>query len=70
LNAASAEDTAKYRAAKKQAMLDPAVQAANERRKKANAEYRELLEREMLKADPSIKPMLEQMNDLRKHDNF
>ncbi|PZR75000.1 MAG: hypothetical protein DLM73_06390 [Chthoniobacterales bacterium] len=70
LNAASPEEHAKFRAAKKQAMLDPAVQAAYERRKKADVEYRDLLDKEMLKVDPSLKPLLDRVNDLKKRDDF
>lgn len=70
LNAISGEEREKLRAAKKQAMRDPAVQAANERRKQADAEYRELLHREMLKADPSLKTLLDKITELKKHDDF
>ena len=58
------------RAAKEQAMKDPAVQAAHERRKQADAEYRQLLDSQMLKADPSLKPLLDKIQELRKHDDF
>jgi len=70
LNAISGEEREKLRAAKKQAMRDPAVQAANERRKQADAEYRELLHREMLKANPSLKTLLDKITELKKHDDF
>ena len=66
LSLLSDEDRAKLRAAKEQAMKDPAVQAANQQRKQAEAEYRELLHKEMLKTDPSIKPLLDTITDLEK----
>ena len=66
LSLLSDEDRAKLRAAKEQAMKDPAVQAANQRRKQAEAEYRELLHKEMLKTDPSLKPLLDTITDLKK----
>ena|SRR5438270_13144228 len=67
---ASPDELAKFRAAKEQAMKDPAVQAAHERRKQADAEYRQLLDSQMLKADPSLKPLLDKIQELRKHDDF
>jgi hypothetical protein len=70
LNQMSPDELAKFRAAKEQAMKDPAVRAANEKRKQADAEYRELLRTEMLKADPSLKPLLDKINELRKHDDL
>jgi hypothetical protein len=66
LSLLSDEDRAKLRAAKEQAMKDPAVQAANQRRKQAEAEYRELLHKEMLKTDPSLKPLLDTITNLKK----
>ena len=59
-------DRAKLRAAKEQALKDPAVQAANQRRKQADAEYRELLHKEMLKTDPSLKSLLDTLTELKK----
>jgi hypothetical protein len=59
-------DRAKLRAAKEQALKDPAVQAANQRRKQAEIEYLELLHKEMLKTDPSLKPLLDTITDLKK----
>ena len=66
LSLLSEEDRAKFRAAKEQATKDPAVQAANQRRKEAEAEYLELLHKEMLKIDPSLKPLLDAITDLKK----
>ena len=67
LSLLSGGDRAKLRAAKEQALKDPAVQAANQRRKQADAEYLELLHKEMLKTDPSLKPLLDTITELKKH---
>jgi hypothetical protein len=66
LSLLSDADRAKLRAAKEQALKDAAVQAANQRRKQAEAEYRELLHKEMLKTDPSLKPLLDTITELKK----
>ena len=66
LSLLSEEDRAKLRAAKEQAIKDPAVQAANQRRRQAEVEYLELLHKEMLKIDPSLKPLLDTITDLKK----
>ena len=66
LSLLSHADRAKFRAAKEQALKDPTVQAANQRRKQANAEYRDLLDKEMLKIDPSLKPLLDAITELKK----
>ena len=66
LSLLSDADRAKLRAAKQQALKDPAVQAANQRRKQASAEYHDLLDKEMLKTDPSLKPLLDAITELRK----
>jgi hypothetical protein len=67
LSLLSGGDRAKLRAAKEEALKDPAVQAANQRRKQADAEYLELLHKEMLKTDPSLKPLLDTITELKKH---
>ena len=67
----SQADRAKLRAAKEKALKDPVVEASNQRRKQAEAEYRELLYKEMLKTDPSLKPLLDTITDLKKNaDNY
>jgi hypothetical protein len=66
LSLLSEADRAKLRVAKEQAKKDPAVQAANQRRKQADAEYRALLHKEMLKTDPSLKPLLDTITELKK----
>ena len=66
LNALSPEEHAKLRAARQQALTNPDVRAADQRRKKADAEYRELLDHEILRIDPSLKPLLDSLGELRK----
>jgi hypothetical protein len=66
----SPADREKYRTARKQAMANPEVAAAAERRKKANVEYHKLLRREMLKIDPSLAPLLDKLSELRSHDDL
>jgi hypothetical protein len=55
------EERAKLRAAHEKAMADPAVQAARDRLRQARREFRELMRPAMLKADPSIQPILDKM---------
>ena len=59
-------ERAKLRDAKEKALKEPAVQAANQRRKQAEGEYRELLHKEILKTDPSLKPLLDTITELKK----
>ena len=55
------EERAKLRAARRQAMADPAVQAANDRRRQAAREFRDLKRMRMLQADPTIQPILDKI---------
>ena len=57
----SEEERTKLKAAHQKAMADPAVWAARERLRKARREFREVLRPALLKADPSIQPILEKM---------
>ena len=57
----SEEERSKLKAAHQKAMADPAVWAARERLRKARREFREVLRPALLKADPSIQPILEKM---------
>jgi uncharacterized protein HemX len=66
LNALSSEERAKLQAAREQALKNPAVHAANERRKKADAEFYDRLNQEMERIDPSLKATLDSLSDLRK----
>jgi hypothetical protein len=55
------EERAKLRAAHQQAMADPDVQAARDRLRQARREFREIMRPAMLKADPSIQPILDKL---------
>lgn len=57
----SVEDQLKLRAAQTKAAEDPLVKAAIEKRNQALKEFRATLRAAMLKADPSIAPILEQV---------
>jgi hypothetical protein len=55
------EERAKLKAAHQKAMADPAVRAARDRFRQARREFRELMRSALLKADPSVQPILEKM---------
>jgi hypothetical protein len=55
------DERAKMRAAHRQAMADPAVQAAKDRQIQAAREFRELKRARMLQADPTIQPILDKL---------
>ena len=55
------EERSKLKAAHQKAMEDPAVRAARDRLKQARREFREILRPALLKADPSVQPILEKM---------
>lgn len=59
------EERAKLRAAHQKAMEDPAVRAAQEKLKQARREFREVMRPALLKADPSIQPILEKLRPER-----
>ena len=55
------DERARLRAAHEKAMQDPAVHAAREKLRQARREFREVLRPALLKADPSIQPILDKM---------
>src|SRR6476661_9262912 len=55
------DERARLRAAHQKAMQDPAVQAAQEKLRQARREFRELMRPALLKADPTIQPILDKM---------
>jgi Spy/CpxP family protein refolding chaperone len=59
------EDRSRLRAAHQKAMADPAVQAARERLRQARREFREVLRPALLKADPSLQPILDKLRPER-----
>ena len=59
------DERARLRAAHQKAMMDPAVQAAREKLRQARREFREIMRPALLKADPSIQPILEKLRTER-----
>jgi Spy/CpxP family protein refolding chaperone len=59
------DERTRLRAAHEKAMADPAVQAAREKLKQARREFREVLRPALLKADPSIQPILDKLRPER-----
>jgi hypothetical protein len=57
----SPDERAKLRAAHQKAMADPAVQAAKDRARQARREFRDLKRQTMLRADPTIQPILDKL---------
>jgi Spy/CpxP family protein refolding chaperone len=55
------DERAKLRAAHQKAMADPSVKAAHERLKQARREFRDVMGPAMLRADPSIQPLLDKL---------
>ena len=55
------DERSRLRAAHQKAMQDPALQAAREKLRQARREFREILRPALLKADPSIQPILDKL---------
>jgi hypothetical protein len=62
----SETERAKLRAAHQQAMQDAQVRAAHERLIEARREFREVMRPALLKADPSVQPILEKLRTSRR----
>ena len=61
VNKLSTEDQLKLRAAEQKAAEDPDVKAALEKRNKAIQEFRAAVRASMIKADPTVAPILEKV---------
>lgn len=61
LSSLSEDERMKLRTAHQKAMADPAVQAAKDRRRQAAKDFRDLKRAAMLRADPTIQPILDKM---------
>lgn len=57
----SPEERQKLQAARQKAMQDPAVQAAHDKMREAHKEFRDAMRGAMLKADPSVQPILDKI---------
>ena len=62
----SPEERQKLQATEQQAMQDPAVQAARDKMREAHKEFRDAMRAAMLKADPSIQPILNKIPNRRR----
>jgi hypothetical protein len=54
----SPEERQKLQSARQKAMQDPAVQTAHDKMRQAHKEFQDAMRAAMLKADPSIQPIL------------
>lgn len=57
----STEERQKVQFAHRKAMQEPSVQAAREKMRQAHKEFRDAMRAAMLKADPSIQPILNKL---------
>jgi hypothetical protein len=55
------EDRQKLKAAHEKAMQDPGLKAAHDKLRQARKEFRDSMRAAMLKADPTIQPILDKM---------
>jgi hypothetical protein len=55
------EDRQKLKAAHEKAMQDPGLRAAHDKLREARKEFRDSIRAAMLKADPTIQPILDRM---------
>ena len=62
------EEQAKLRSAHDTAMRDPALAATRQRYQEARKEFRNKLRDALLKADPSVQPILEKVHRQRQKD--
>jgi len=56
-----ADERQKLQAAHRIAMQDPAIKAAHDKLRQAHKEFRDAMRAAMLKADPTIQPILDKM---------
>jgi hypothetical protein len=59
-------ERAKLRAARQQALQDAQVRAAHDRLIQARREFRDVMQPAMLRADPTVQPILEKMRSVRR----
>ena len=64
----SIEEQAKLRSAHDTAMRDPALAATRQRYEQARKEFRDKLRDALLKADPSVQPIIEKVRRQRQKD--
>jgi hypothetical protein len=64
----SRDEQARFRSAHDMALRDPSVAATRQRYEQARNEYRNKLREALLKADPSVQPILEKVRRQRQKD--
>src|SRR5213080_3325254 len=64
----SMEEQARFRSARDMAMRDPALAATRQQYEQARKEFRDKLRDALLKADPSVQPILEKVRRQRQKD--
>ncbi len=64
----SMDEQARFRSAHDMALRDPALAATRQRYEQARSEYRNKLREALLKADPSVQPILEKVRRKRHKD--
>jgi hypothetical protein len=65
----SPDERQKLQAARVKALSDPAVMAAHVKMRQAHREFRDAMRSSMLKADPSIQPILSKVPEARRRDS-
>jgi uncharacterized membrane protein len=65
----SPEEREKVRGAYQKAMQDPALAGVREKMRQAQKELREAIRASMLKADPSVKPILDKLPQNAREEN-
>lgn len=68
LAALNADEQNRLRAAHEKALLDQQVRAARERLQQARREFRDVMGPAMLRADPSVQPIIEKMRRSPRQD--
>ncbi len=63
----SPEEQAKLKAAREKAMQDPSVEAAHEKMRQARKDFMTAMHGAMVKADPSIQPVLDKIPKAGRH---
>src|SRR6266404_6447209 len=66
----SPDERQKLQAARQKAMQDPGVQSAKEKMRQAHHEFRDAMHAAMLKADPSIQPILNKIPTENRRGSF
>src|SRR6266404_7763546 len=66
----SPDERQKLQAARQKAMQDSAVQSAKDKMRQAHKEFRDAMHAALLKADPSIQPILNKIPAGKRHGSY